>query len=291
MSYALLGLAANWAAVGLPTVPSRAPATECRLERRISSPLHGKTLCLTKEEWVRYQQDPSQFTLPPKHGDDGSGFMPTAGYEGASSVARPGVASPIEPGAPRLVRLSDSQLSGLFHPNRRYRRVGDNSGLSLWPSAGAKAKVVGAFEVIEPRGTHLIDAWSPGFLPVWLSFSDRRCFLLSADYENGTLSNGRLKRASCEQKTTFNWPRPPEPNDPSLRLLSVSGGYAAWTDHKTGILTVTVPDQKTYTPLFTTRMKASAMMAMNSIDAPLGNVTLVGRIKGRLTVVTLEVGY
>lgn len=33
------------------------------------------------------------------------------------------------------------------------------------------------------------------------------------------------------------------------------------------------------------------MMTMNSIDAPLGDVTLVGKIKGRLTVVTLEVGY
>jgi hypothetical protein len=152
-------------------------------------------------------------------------------------------------------------------------------------------KVVGAFAVDVPAGTHLVDAWSPGFLPVWLAFSDGRCFLLSADYEHGTLSNGRLKRVSCEAKKTFHGKPPPKPDDPSLRLLSASWGYAAWTDPKRGLVTVTVPDEKTYTPLFTTSMKASAMMAMNSIDAPLGNVTLVGKIKDRLTVVTLEVGY
>ena len=56
-------------------------------------------------------------------------------------------------------------------------------------------------------------------------------------------------------------------------------------------MTVPSQTQKTFMPLFTTRMNATAMMAMNSIDAPLGDVTLVGKIKGRLTVVSLEVGY
>ena len=201
-------------------------------------------------------------------------FVPPAGYDSGSSVARPGVASPIEPGAPLLTRLPDAQLSRLFRA-----------------TAGASAKVVGAFAIDERRGTHLVDAWSPGFLPVWLAFSDGRCFLFSADYENGTLSNGSLTRVSCEGKKIFHGEPPPKPNDPSLRLLSTSWGYGAWIDPKTGILTVTMPHEKTFVPLFTTRMKASAMMAMNSIDAPLGNVTLVGKIKRRLTVVTLEVRY
>ena len=221
----------------------------------------------------------------------GAQFVPPAGYDSGSSVARPGVASPLEPGAPPLARIPDSQLSGLFRANLLYRRVGDNSGLSLWRTAGASVKVVGAFAVAEPRGTHLVDAWSPGFLPVWLAFSDGRCFLLSADYDNGTLSNGRLKRVSCEGKKTFHGEPPPKPDDPSLRLLSTSWGYSAWTNPKTGISTVTVPHEKMFVPLFTTRMKVSVMMAMNSIDAPLGNVTLVGKITGRLTVVTLVVGY
>lgn len=34
-----------------------------------------------------------------------------------------------------------------------------------------------------------------------------------------------------------------------------------------------------------------AMMAMNGPHWPGGNLTLVGKIKGRLTVMTLEVGY
>lgn len=220
-------------------------------------------------------------------------FVPPAGYNSGSSTVRPGVASPAEPGAPALTRIPDAQLADLFQANHAYKRKGDDSGLSLWPTRGATVKVVGAFAIAEPRGTHLVDAWSPGFLPVTLSFSDGRCFSLSADYEGGTLSNGRLNRVGCEGKKTFNWPPPPKPHDLSLRLLASAGGYAAWANPKTGIITVAVPfqTQKTFVPLFTTRMKASAMMAMNSIDAPLGNITLVGKIKDRLTIVTLEVGY
>lgn len=222
----------------------------------------------------------------------GAQLVPPGRYDAGSAVAGPGVASSPEPGVPSLARIPDTQLAGLFQPNGEYRRIGDNSGPSLWPTAGAKAKVVGAFEVDEPRGTHLVDAWSLGFLPVWLSFSDGRCFLLSADYVGGSLSNGRLERASCAQgRRTFNGAPLPKPNDPTLRLLSSSWGYGMWSNPKTGMVTVTVPYLKTFVPLFTTRMKAAAMMAMNSPDAPAGNVTLVGNISGRLTVVTLEVGY
>lgn len=105
------------------------------------------------------------------------------------------------------------------------------------------------------------------------------------------MSNGRLNRVNCEGKRTFNWPQPPNPHDSSLRLLAAPFGYAGWTNLRTGTTIMVVPSQKTFVPLVTARMKATAMMAMNSIDAPLGNVTLVGKIKGRLTVVTLEVGY
>ena len=217
--------------------------------------------------------------------------MPPAGYNDGNSVALPSVASPPEPGAPALSHIPESQLAPLFKVSSVYKRAGDDSGLSLWPTARAKVKVVGAFLVAEPRGTHLVDAWSPGYLPVTLAFSDGRCFLLGADYEHETLSNARLNRVSCTGKPTFNWPPPPKPQDPSLRLLSTSGGYGAWTNPRTEILTVTAPLQKTFVPLFTTRMKVSAVMAMNSSDAPLGDITLVGKIKGRLTVVTVEVSY
>jgi len=43
--------------------------------------------------------------------------------------------------------------------------------------------------------------------------------------------------------------------------------------------------------LFSARMAVSAILAMNGVDWPGGNVTLVGRINGRLTVVTLAVTY
>lgn len=291
MIFALLGLAANWTAVDTATIVSQLAGTKGRLERRTSSPLHGKTLCLTQEEWRRYQKDPSQFTVPCHGSKNDDGTIPPAGYDSGSSVAHRGSCSPARPEGPTLTRLPDAQLAGLFKVNGAYERKGNDAPASLWPTAGAKVKVVGAFAVDEPRGTRLVDAWSPGFLPVWLAFSDGRCFLLSADYEHGTLSNGRLNRVSCEGKKTVQGEPPPKPNHPSLRLLSTSWGYSAWADARTGTLTVTVPYQKTFVPLFTTRMKATAMMAMNSPDAPFGNVTLVGKINGRPTVVTLEVGY
>lgn len=216
-------------------------------------------------------------------------FVPPAGYSGGNSVARKGVATPPEPGAPALSRIPDSQLSSLFKVNRTYRRAGKNS--RLWRTSGATAKVVGAFAIAEPPGMHFVDAWALGFLPVTLSFSDGRCFSMSADYVNGTLSNGRLNRVSCEGRRTVDGPPPPKPADQSLRLLGSAWGYGAWTDPKTSITIVAAPFQTKFEPLFTARMKATAMMAMNSPDAPFGNVTLVGKINGRLSVVTLEVGY
>jgi hypothetical protein len=217
-------------------------------------------------------------------------FVPPLGYGGGDSATLPGVTDHPEPGAPALTRIPDLTLSGLFRANQSYRRA-SISGQDLWPAAAATAKVVGAFAVAEPPRTHLIAAWSPGFLPVTLSFSDGRCFSLSADYDHGTLSNGRLNRVGCEGRRTFDLPPPPKPSNQSLRLLASAGGYSAWTNAQTGTTTVTVPWAKTFESLFTARMKATAMMALNSIDAPLGNVTLVGRINGRLTIVTLEVGY
>lgn len=217
-------------------------------------------------------------------------FVPPGGYFSGDSMVRPGVASPPEPGAPSLTRIPDSQMSARIHVNRNYKRIGQDSTMRLWRTAGAKAKVVGAFAIGEPPGTHLVDAWGLGFLPT-LSFSDGRCFSLRVDYEQGILFNGRLNRVSCEGRRTFDRPPPPKPVDHSLRLLGSEWGYSAWTNAKAGTTIVTVPSQPRFEPLFTARMKAKAMMAMNSPDAPLGNVTLVGKINGRLTVVTLEVGY
>ncbi len=69
---------------------------------------------------------------------------------------------------------------------------------------------------------------------------DRRQF---ADYEHGTLSNGRVNRVNCAGKRTINWPQPPKPNDLLLRLLAAPFGYAGWTNLRTGatIVTGTVP--------------------------------------------------
>jgi hypothetical protein len=132
----------------------------------------------------------------------------------------------------------------------------------------------------------------PSFMPVTLSLSDGRCYLLQADYEGGTLSNGRLNEVACEGQPKFDervLPSPPAGR--LLRLIGSSWGYAAWVDDRAKTTIITAPGTTTFQPLFTAQMTSSAVMAMNSPDSPGGNITLVGRIHGRLTVVTLEVGY
>lgn len=211
-------------------------------------------------------------------GAHAQGFVPPAGYSGDPTL--PGVATPAEPGAPALTRIPDASLSSLFHVDPAYRRAGE-----------AHVKVVGAFAVAEPAGTHLIAAWSFGFLPLTLSFSDGRCFSLAAEYVGGTLPNGRLTRANCERQRRDDPPLAPPPAGRTLRLVGSAWGYGAWADDRAGTTLVTAPHTKTFEPLFEARMASSAIMAMNGPDWPGGNVTLVGRNKSRLVVVTLDVGY
>lgn len=203
-------------------------------------------------------------------------FVPPAGHSGNETL--PGVASSLEPGAPRLTRIPDAKLADRFHVVPSYQRP-------------AHVKVVGAFAVEVPKHSHFLSAWSPGFLPVTLAFTDGRCFSLAADYVGGTLSNGRLNRASCERPHPAVAPTVSLPPGKSLQLVGSAWGYDAWYDPRSGTTSVTVPFSRTFQPFFTAHMPTSAMMAMSGPDWPGGNVTLVGKVDGRLTVVTLEVGY
>lgn len=206
-------------------------------------------------------------------------FVPPAGYSGNGK--QPDVARPTDLDAPILTRIPDAALSGLFHVDPDYKR-GASTG---------HVKVVGVFEVIETRKRHLVAAWSSGFLPVTLSFSDGQCYSLQADYVGGTLTNGRLNKIGCDgRRKADEQPSSPPPGS-SLRFIESAWSYGAWADDRTGSTLVTAPDTKAFQPLFTAQMTTSAIMAMNGPDYPGGNVTLVGRVGGRLTVVTLEVGF
>lgn len=226
-------------------------------------------------------------------------LVPPAGYSGP---AGPGVAIPTEAGAPKFRRIPDASLLSVFRIDAAYARKTaaekaaapeDLSAIS--PPSRAKAvgrvKVVGAFAIVERSGTHLVAAWAAGFLPVTLSFSDRRCFSLAADYIGGTLSNGRLNRVACTRRTAVDEPPPPPPSDHALRLVGSTWGLHAWADVKRGKTIVTKPHAKTFEPLFITDMRVISACAMNGIDYAGGNITLMGWIKGRLMVVTLEYSY
>ncbi|WP_156306601.1 hypothetical protein [Novosphingobium sp. AAP1] len=206
-------------------------------------------------------------------------FVPPAGHSG--NGAQPGVTVPTDPAAPIMTRIPDITLSPLFHVDPDYKR-GASTG---------HVKVVGAFEIVETQKRHVAAAWSSGFLPVTLSFNDGQCYSLQADYRGGTLSNGRLSKVGCDHRQTDEQaPSSPPPGSP-LRFVGSAWGYGAWADDRGGTTLVTAPHAKTFQPLFTAQMSTSAIMAMNGPDYPGGNITLVGRVGDRLTVVTLEVGY
>lgn len=195
-------------------------------------------------------------------------FVPPAGHSGGGS--RPGVAVPSDPSAPLLTRISDTAVSRLIRVDPAYRRG----------AAIGHAKVVGAFAIAETSKKHVVAAWAPGFLPVTLALSDGRCYSLQADYEGGTLSNGRLSKVGCEGRRKFDEPTlPAPPSGRSLRLIGTTWGYGAWVDDRAKTTVVTAPEATTFQPLFTARMTSSAIMAMTSPDWPGGNVTLVGKIK------------
>ncbi|MHB8285634.1 MAG: hypothetical protein ACYDD1_13270 [Caulobacteraceae bacterium] len=181
---------------------------------------------------------------------------------------------------PQLTQIANSTLSDLVGVNPAYSHA-----------SAAAARVIGAFELTEPAGLHLTAAWSPGFLPVHLSFSDGRCFSLAADYF-GTLSNGRLEEIKCDTPhSPIRMLEPEPPKSPHrLRLVGSSWGYNAWADDVVGTTIITASGPKNET-LFRTHLATQAIMAMNGPDSAGGDMTLVGRSDNRLIVVTLEVAY
>jgi hypothetical protein len=207
------------------------------------------------------------------------GFVPPAGYSGDASV-RPGVATPAEPGSPKLTRIPDTALARRFRLLPSYPRL-----------AQAKLKVVGAFTIAESGKARLTAAWAPGFLPVTLAFSERRCFRFTADYIGGTLSSGRLTHAACTRTEPPPLRSEPVAPSPKLRLIGTAWSHEAWADDRSGTTLVTVRVRERFDPLFTSPMRTEAIMAMDGVDWNGGAVTLVGQLDGRLTLVVLELLY
>jgi hypothetical protein len=204
-------------------------------------------------------------------------FVPPAGFSGKPG---PAIASNPEKDAPLILSVEANRLAGRVHVVPEYSRADH-----------AHVAVVGAYTVQEPKGTHLIESWGVGFLPVILSFSDGRCFAFTAEYIGGHLSNARVARIGCDSRRVKEQLGPDAPASLSLKRIGTSWGYGAWFDAKSGSTLITVPFSKTFEPFLTARMKVTAIQAMNGPDWPGGNVTLVGRIHGRLTIVTLDVSY
>lgn len=207
-------------------------------------------------------------------------FIPPVGYgAGPNGASRSCVAPVVDTSAPHLTCIPIAEAAKLFKTNPGYPNADQQ-----------RLQVVGAYSLDLPAGERLTDASAGGYLPVHLKFSGGQCFNLSAEYY-GKLSEARLTPATCDGQSFKNDRVAPRPAGKSLRLVGSAWGYDAWVDDKVGTTIVTAPYSKTFKPLFTAHMPVTAIMAMNSPDAPLGNVTLVGQLHGKSVVFVLEVSF
>lgn len=207
-------------------------------------------------------------------------FTPPVGYSaGPNTAARPCVAPVVDASVPRLTCIPIAEAAKLFKTDPGY------------PNADKQhLQVVGAYYLDPPAGERLTKASAGGYLPVHLKLSGGRCFSLGAEYY-GKLSDARLTPAACDGRSFKDDRVAPQPVSKSLRLVGSAWSYDAWADDKAGTTIVTAPYSKTFKPLFTAYMPVTAIMAMNSPDAPLGNVTLVGQLHGKPVVIVLEVSF
>jgi hypothetical protein len=205
--------------------------------------------------------------------------VPPGGYS-SNGARKPALATRPEQGAPAVTRLSAAAVKGLFTIDPTYKRA------SL-----SHVKVLGAFAIAAPSGVRLASSYN-GYLPVSLAFSDGRCFLFQGEYGEGALSNARLNRTSCAFRRYIDQRRASPPEGSPLRFIDASWGLGAWADHRNGVTIVTAPpDGGTFEPFLVTRMEVSGIHAMLGSDWPGGNMTLVGRLHGKLTVVVLDFAF
>ncbi len=122
----------------------------------------------------------------------------------------------------------------------------------------------------------------PANLPANVSFSDGHCYFFEADYNGGS-------ETQCVGRPASGGPSISPPSCSRLKYVGIAWRYAAWRDDAAKTTIVTAPDAKPWQPLFTAEMATLEIMTMNVPDYPGVNVTLVGKLDGRLTLVTLKV--
>ena len=194
-------------------------------------------------------------------------FVPPTGYGDKNGTP---TVTLVDPEAPALTSVPLATFAHLIQIDPSFREAAKSS-----------VKVIGAYRIDERAGTHLAAAWARGgYLPVNLRFDNGRCFALTADYAGPTLSDAALHRIGCDAPPAIVEPPPPPPANSALRLIGVAWGSAAWSDHRAGLTFITAPFAKTWQPLITARLPVTAIMAMNSPDAPIADLTLLTRIDG-----------
>jgi len=161
------------------------------------------------------------------------------------------------------------------------------SAPSYSPGAPKLLRLISAYSLSDELGRRIKAVKANGYLPAYLTLDDGTCLSLTAEYDR----NARLDPAECNGQPSEAQSSVAQPSDKTLRFVGASWGYSAWLDRNGRSTIVTAPFSKTFEPLFIAQMPVSAIMAMNSPDAPMGNVTLVGRIHGKVAIVVLEASF
>lgn len=147
-----------------------------------------------------------------------------------------------------------------------------------------------ATELPNIEGARIVDAWSPGNLPMTLYLNTRNCLRYSINRGSYGPVSGGLEPSACVEHAADDRQTPSYPVPAGLRFVGSSASMSAWVDEKAGTTVITKPYVKTFTPLFTADFPVMAMIAMIDPHGVGADITLIGRRSGRLVAVTVTVG-
>lgn len=182
--------------------------------------------------------------------------------------------------SPALRSLDPAEVAPAFRPEPSYKST---------TGGPAHVRIVGAYEIVLPPGRSIAAATSPGYLPMLVRTDQGSCSLVSADYIGGKLTNATVTPAECTGAPTEK-PATEPPPEAGLCFLDRSWGYHVWADEERGETVLTAP-RSGGPVILRIGMRAVAVRAMTSPDAPMSDLTAVGVLNGRTVLVTFDLTF
>ena len=186
------------------------------------------------------------------------------------------------PNVPALTQLDPAKALSVFTLDPTYR-TGTGTAASLKP--------INFYAISRSRGKRVKAAWSFGFMPVVLEFSDGRCFIIKTDYIAGAFRNSKIEAYKCGTSSDAGIGGTPLPPKPGLRFINRSFGFDAWSDDRAKRVFVTNAWRDGSPTVLTTSMNVIAIGAMRSPDSPGADISFIGNAKTGPEIVTLGLSF